>query len=347
MKKRFVIVGLCLSLILTMSISTGCAGTKDNETPEAMKVGDYFPIRDNVEYVYEGAGNEYASYNVFTEYTSSDKVQQRVDNGGSVLARVLEVKDGKLTRLLFKGETYYRENLLNTTDNKTEILLSEPLEKGNSWELAEGSTRTITSLDEEVTTPLGSYKAIKVVTENPDQPGQTTTDYYAKDVGLVKTVFLTNGEEISSSLKEIVEDTQRKEVIHFYYPNIEDEKYYIKDREVSFRTNDVTGDILAQAYKEAPDNNLGKVFSQNTKINDLYLNQDNKVVLDLNSAFKTEMNAGSNYEGMILQSIANTFGGYYNSQEVILTIEGKPYTSGHFEMKEGESIKVDFSKVVQ
>lgn len=64
------------------------------------------------------------------------------------------------------------------------------------------------------------------------------------------------------------------------------------------------------------------------------------VYIDLNKAFVTEMNAGSRYESMILQSIANTFGHYYNSDKVVLTIENKLYESGHVAMKKGEYLKV-------
>jgi len=62
----------------------------------------------------------------------------------------------------------------------------------------------------------------------------------------------------------------------------------------------------------------------------LSLNEDENIVcIDLNTAFLTEMNAGSEYESMILQSIANTFGQYYDSNKVILTIDNQLYSSGH------------------
>jgi uncharacterized protein involved in tellurium resistance len=71
------------------------------------------------------------------------------------------------------------------------------------------------------------------------------------------------------------------------------------------------------------------------------------VYIDLNKDFVTEMNAGSGYESMILQSIGNTFGKYYNSQKVILTIDNNPYESGHIVMKKGEYIKVKYDDAVE
>jgi hypothetical protein len=67
------------------------------------------------------------------------------------------------------------------------------------------------------------------------------------------------------------------------------------------------------------------------------------VEIDLNQAFLSEMNAGALYESMILTSIANTFAQYMGAEEIILTIDGRLYASGHLEMMEGETISVDFS----
>jgi hypothetical protein len=276
---------------------------------------------------------------VFTEYASEDNIQRRIDNGGTVIAQVVQLKDGKLTMVLFRGETYYRENFLDLSDDTEEILLMEPLEEGTVWMLEDGRERTITSIDTEVTTPLGSYVAIEVVTTGTFG---TTSDYYAEGIGLVKTVFTSEGTEVSSSLKAMETDATRTELMQFYFPNLDMGKIFIKNKEVFFQTNDSTSQVLEEAYKAAIVSNVGEVFTTNTKINSLFLNSDNKVEIDLNSAFLTEMNAGAEYESMILQSLANTFGQYYGVEEVILTIDGKPYASGHIEMQEGESIKVNY-----
>ena len=340
MKSKLTIFCLYLTLFLAMFLFNGCGAPDDDEkpAPEALKVEDYFPIIDDVRYVYEGMGNEFAAYEVYIEYTAQGLVQQRVDNGGTVTARVYEVKDGKLTRLFSRGETYYRENMLDRRGDSIEVLLMEPLEVGNSWELADSTKRTITKVDADVTTPLGSYKAIEVVSKGKND---TITEYYVKDIGLVKTVFTGQDYEVSSSLKEIEENAHRIESIQFYFPSDNDKLISI-EKEVSFKTNDVTGQILENAYKEAGTGNSSVDFSSNTIINRLTLNKNNIVEIDLSSEFLTEMNAGSGYEGMIIQSVADTFGKYYNAQEVILTIEGKPYASGHFEFKEGETIKVNY-----
>ncbi|GIM29126.1 hypothetical protein CPJCM30710_17920 [Clostridium polyendosporum] len=352
MKKVLALISLFLSIVFL----SGCRspnsdnntinGNDDQKNPSSpvLKIEDYYPIKENVKYVYEGMGNEYASYDVYIDYTSDDKVQQRVNNGGTVMARVIKLKDGKLTRLLSREEAYYRENLLNEKGGEEEILLMEPLEKGTTWTLKDSRVRTITNISADITTPSGKYKAIEVVTEGSNDK---VTDYYAKNVGLVKSIFTSGKDEITSSLSKIEENVSLVERISFFYPNINDNKIYYQIKELSFKTNDITRQVLEEAYKGTVNKNLGKVFSQNTKINSLYLNKDNTVYIDLNSAFLTEMNAGSGYESMILQSIANTFGKYYNSQKVILTIDNKLYESGHIAMKKGESIDVRYQDAIE
>jgi hypothetical protein len=91
MKKNIVL----FSFVLLLTFLFGCtnfindknSGNNSNtnntnnqdSTPQVLKIEDYYPIKENIKYVYEGKGNEYASYSVYIDYTSEDKVQQRVD----------------------------------------------------------------------------------------------------------------------------------------------------------------------------------------------------------------------------------------------------------------------------
>ena len=309
-----------------------------------MKISDYFPIQNDIRYTYEGMGNEFASYEVFADYTSESRLQQMVNNGGTEIARVYEIKDGKLIRVLSQGEIYYRENMLERDDGAEEVLLMEPLEKGTSWVLADGRQRTITGVSTEIKTSAGTYSAIEVVTEGKDD---TNIDYYAKGVGLVKTIFQSGGMEVSSTLKFIEKNASREQIVQFYYPSADDGKIYYKSEEVSYHTNDSTGKILEEAYKGAVNETFGVVFPTGAAIKSLALDDEGKVRLDLNSAFVLEMNAGAEYESLILQCVANTFGHYYNAEKLILTIEGKPYESGHIKMDTGQSITVNHEGITE
>ena len=196
---------------------------EETEEPQTetdqLKLTDYYPIKENTKYVYEGTGNEYASYDTYIDYTSENKFQQRVNNGGTVMANVFQLKDGKLTKLYSRGEAYYRENLLKQESNSDEVLLMEPLQKGTTWTLSDSRVRTITNTAVDITTPTGNYKAIEVTTEGANDK---TMDYYAKNVGLVKSVFVSEGNEVTSTLSKVEENVPLVQNVHYYYPNIDD-----------------------------------------------------------------------------------------------------------------------------
>lgn len=316
----------------------GTEPVTDTDIPESLSISDFFPIKQDVRYVYSGEGNEYASYTVNIDYTSDKAVQQRIDNGGTVAAKVITHTHGKLTETYFSGESYSRENCLDKS-NKSEVLLMEPIAADTSWTLEDGSVRIITDLSALITTPLGDFMAIEVTTENK-KSGSTTTDYYAKDIGLIKSIFNSDSYEVTSTLVEIAEDLPLTQTVRFYYPNPDAGTICYLDRELKFHTNDVTGKVLATSYNEVP-SGVEKVFTENTAINSLTVGEDGIVLIDLNQSFLSEMNAGSEYESMILDCIANTFSGYYYTDKVILTIDGALYSSGHFVFGEGEFLQAN------
>lgn len=352
------------SMLLTVVLLTSCRNLNNTEPensdssanesvtagiePEVLKIKDFFPIRANVKYVYEGEGNEFAFYNMYIDYTSDNMVQQRINNGGTEIVKVIKVQDGRVIQLISKAETYYRENFLASDFNPDDeqILLMEPLIEGTKWVLKDSNVKTITNISAEVETPAGNFKAIEVTTTSP-QNAVISIDYYVKDFGLVKTISSPGDNQISSILSKIEENAVFEQNVSFFYPDIADDKLYYEDKTIKFNTNDTTIGVLESAYKEATKNNLRKVISENSKINSMKLGSDNILHIDFNSAFMTEMNAGAMYESLILQSIANTFGKYYNVDKVSLTIENKIYESGHILLGADDYLKVDYKDAVK
>ena len=349
--KKFIIVFLMMTMILT---SCNNGNDKDNEPSSEvdentdntdvdvteLKIEDYFPFKENTEYEYEGEGNEYATYTVFTDYITDNRIQTRTNNGGTEMVKVIENNNGQLKVLFSRGETYFREDFTKTTSNEGDILLKEPLTVGNSWTTGDDVKKSITNTDIEITIPLGTFKALEVTSEGKNYK---TIDYYVKDMGLIKTVSTGDGYEVSSTLSKLKTDSPLVQNIIVYYPNMEDNILNSIQIEVSFNTNDETKDVIERTIKDA--SAQSKVLSTNAKINSLYLNEDGMVYLDFSKEFISEMNAGSAYESMILQSITNTIGMYYGVEEVYITVDGKPYESGHILMKEKEPFKVNFENV--
>lgn len=322
-------------------------GPNENEPDNKLTVDAFYPMQADVEYVYKGEGNEFAAYNRFVDFISEDgsRIQTRSNNGGTETVRVIEIKDGKITVIKTLHECYYRDNLLDSEpDEAVEILLMEPLVKGTTWTLADGRKRYISDTDIEVTTPLGKYRALELTTEGKDS---ITKDYYAAGIGPIKTVFNSSGYEVISELDELKQNAAYTMNIDVFYPGV-DSNIYVQPVSLSFKTGDITRIILQEKLSmETVNEDLLALASSNTGINSMYLGADGIAYIDFSKELVTEMNVGAGYEGLILQAITNTVGNYYATEEVYITVDGKPYESGHLLMMEGETSRVDMSRVIR
>jgi hypothetical protein len=314
--------------------------TKEEPTT-LLTIADYFPFKEDAEYVYEGEGNEYASYVVYTDYVKEDSIQLRKSDSGAEVVTVLKYEKGELTKVLSREEAYYRENFIGKTEGEAEILLKEPLKQGTEWTIQGNHKRYISNVGVDITTPSGDYEALEVTT---DEEGGEKVDYYAPGVGLVKTIYSGKDYQVTSTLSKINANTPFKQTISIYYPTVE-EVIRVENKELSFNTNDITRIKLEEAVKNITKEDDRPLISTNTRINSLYLSKDNVVNVDFSRELITEMNAGAGYEALILQSIANTLGDYYGVNEVYITIDGNPYESGHILLKKGETFKVNYDKV--
>ena len=328
-----------------MTSSSIVESSVSSETPEdtatEKQVLDFFPKTANKQYVYAGEGSEYASYHVFTDYEANNRKQTRTNNGGTEVVKVMAFEENQLVVLLNQGEIYTRENWLNkqmpSKNEERDILIKAPIKIGTSWESIGERKSSITNVSVSITTPVGTFDTIEVTTEGTEDK---EINYYAPDVGLVKSVFSSETYNVTSTLSEINE-TPFVQTIRFYYPESDGETMTFVDKEVAFKTNDVTRKKIEEAYKVRPNDKVGKVLSKNTKILSLYLNKDGHVYVDFSKELITEMNAGTAFETLIMQSLVNTIGGYYYTNEVFLTVEDKPYSTGHIQMKKGEPFIVN------
>ncbi len=340
MKKILFVLIILTMLIVACDNITPKPGEPNNNTGE-LSIEDYYPIEENTKYSYVGKGNEFATYTVFVDYISNNRIQTRTNNGGTESVNVMELKDNQLTLLYSRGETYFRQNFLNNEYDGGKILLKGPLKEGTSWNYDENTTAVITNISKEVVTPMGNFKAIEVTIEG--KQGKTV-DYYAKGVGLVKTIAFGKGYEVSSTLSSIEKNKPLTQIITLYYPNIEGSLETI-GVQIEFNTNDEPKDVIEKIVKDL---SVYEIISPNTKINELYYDEEeHSVHIDLSEDFVTEMNAGAGFEALILQSLTNTLGNYYDVHEVYITIDGGPYESGHIIINEGEPSLVNFDNVRQ
>ena len=318
--------------------------TEETNNISSGKAEEYISFDKNMRYHFEGEGNEYASFDVYVDYTTDDIIQFRVDNGGSQLVEVVRKNDNNLSKNLSRGEVYYRENLTSKEDSNKDIILMDPISKGTSWTTSENESRIITDVEVEISTPIGTFDTVEVTTKGDYA---NTKEYYAKEVGLVKRIYIQDDEEIISTLSKIEKNMPYVQTVRFFYPDDNMEGIIYKDKEISFNTNDITKMILEKEYKNLENDNVSRVLPANAKILSLYLHDDNSVYIDFSIELINEMSAGSGYESLILQSIVNTFGNYYGVEDVYLTVENNPYESGHILLKKGQKLKVDFDNAIE
>ncbi|WP_346915867.1 GerMN domain-containing protein [Clostridium sp.] len=312
-------------------------GESNNNSKSSYSIDDYFNFNENVKYNYDGINSEYAEYVTYIDYINGNKVQLRSNNGGTETVTVLQNSNGEFKKKFQRNECYYRENFTNKVANIDEMLLKEPLVVGTAWKLSDGSKRYISKVDVKISIGSGECSAIEVTTENTN--GQIDLQYYAVNKGLIKSIYDANNMKVTSTLKSLEENVRLTQSIRCYYP---DENYNIhyEDRNFSFATNDITKISIQNLFKNFPGNNKGQLIGKNVTINSLYLNDDGMVYIDFSSNFVKEMNAGSGFESAILESITNTIGKYYGVDKVYITIDNKPYSSGHIVKAKGEYFKV-------
>jgi len=310
---------------------------ESNNSKSSYGIDDYFNFNENVKYNYDGINSEYAEYVTYIDYINGNKVQLRSNNGGTETVTVLQNSNGELKKVFQRNECYYRENFTNKSANIEEILLKEPLVVGTTWKLSDGSKRYISKVDVKISIGSGECSALEITTENSN--GQIDLQYYTVNKGLIKSIYDANNMKVTSTLKSIEENVRLNQNIRCYYP---DENYNIhyEDRKFTFATNDITKISIQNLFKNFPGNKKGQLIGKNVTINSLYLNDDGMVYIDFSSNFVKEMNAGSGFESAILESITNTIGKYYGVDKVYITIDNKPYSSGHIVKAKGEYFKV-------
>lgn len=349
--KKIIPILISLFLMCSCSIthkppSSGGAGNNKTPSPAAevkLGVSDYFPFTKDIHKIYSGTGNEYAGFETYVEYVRNNLMQLRMDNGGTNSVIVYSIKDGELKTVYSAGEVYYRYDFTSLSGD-TEILIKEPIKVGTEWTIKNGDKRSITSIDKGISTPAGNFKALEVKTEGSDY---ITYDYYAKGSGLVKRVFSSkpSGSTVTSQLEKIEKNVPYSHTVRFYFPQFVKDRIVYIDRDIKISTNEDMKFKFQKELKTIPqDTTLSKVLSPNVQVLGIKLDRSSGIVtVNFSSNLVTDMNAGSGYESMLIKCITNTFGKYYQVDKVIITLDGKPYSSGHILLKPGQYFNVDTS----
>ncbi|MGL5353086.1 MAG: GerMN domain-containing protein [Clostridium sp.] len=132
----------------------------------------------------------------------------------------------------------------------------------------------------------------------------------------------------------------------YFYDVVEDKIVYYDDTiEV---TDKALTTALVNSLKNPSKSGVTPLIAKNINIKSAKLDKANNVfTVDFTDNFVKEMNLGSGPESMTLSALVNTLGYNFNVDNVIITLAGKPYSSGHIEKEVGESFKVNLDKAVK
>ena len=132
----------------------------------------------------------------------------------------------------------------------------------------------------------------------------------------------------------------------YYYDAISDKIVYI-NKAITVKDDDAATALINELKKSA-NNDISPSLSSEIVLNSSTLDAEKSTIsLDFSSNFVSAQNLGAGAESSTLTAICNTFGSYFNVENVEITLDGKPYSSGHILMNEGETFKVNLNDAVE
>ncbi|MFJ8064975.1 hypothetical protein ACIQYS_10110 [Psychrobacillus sp. NPDC096426] len=165
----------------------------------------HFFMPDNSVAHFKGEGNEYATYSLTTLYPFENYVITFENNGGTVVQRIYNIQDNKISLIAENEEAYEpRPHSLAELQamQEIEVYLATPFEVGtefNDWK--------ITSTTEILETDLQTFDHV-IVIEKTNEDDSIMRKYFTKNFGEIKREFIMQeGDEqfIVSSVIESVE----------------------------------------------------------------------------------------------------------------------------------------------
>lgn len=154
-------------------------------------------------------------------------------------------------------------------------------------------------------------------------------------------------ESDKSNAENLDESTQSSQItnrnVRLYFYDVVQDKIVYYDDTVEVTDKAVTTALINE-LKHPKNTKVTPSISKNVNIISAKLDKEkNLFYLDLTDNFVGEMNLGSGPESSTLNAIVNTIGYNFEVNNVVITLGGKPYSSGHILKNEGESFKVSLS----
>lgn len=312
------------------SATTNAPNNSNSPQITSSEIKEFFPFVEgvNLEYTYEGESKNLSA----TVKSSSDNA--------------LTISHDKDSKIEFSNEGAKLDG---------DFILKLPVKKDASWDSSKGKV-TVKNTGYVLSSPLGNLNTVQVSIEGGN------TYYIAKNLGIVKVetkdnkvLELTN---ISSPKDSSTGEDNNKgntqgsgnnsksvdyKVSKLYYYDVNED--IIVYSSIDSTVNDKNASkFFEDKFKNPPKDTVGHLMPSSTKINSINVDKEKSTVtVDVSEVFTDSMNLGTSSEGGVLQSIANTLGEAYNCKNVVLTANGKEFTTGHSIISPSEPLIVDTS----
>lgn len=329
----------------TNSNNTNSSNTNSSNTNKSdissFTLNDILPNKVDLRLTYSG-GFENGGETSYVEFIKGTKVQIRTVNGGTSMVTVYEKKEDGIYIVFQKGEVYEVKNFINTPSNTNKVFIKAPIKVGTTWNVENGAIAKITAVNSKIKTAVGNLDTVVITSE---KDGSTSTKYIGRNLGIVKNSFKTGNEEFLTELVEIKENSPVTTSVRIYYYDAKNDKILYKDFTKKGEGTTLINSTIMKELTNSPKDGINATLTNGVTIKSIKTIADkDQVIVDLPESFVKNMNLGGGVEVNILQCIVNTIGYNYKVNSVIITLDGKPYESGHISMKAGESFKVDYSK---
>lgn len=135
-------------------------------------------------------------------------------------------------------------------------------------------------------------------------------------------------------------------IMDTYYPLKDNSGLGSLSLEIKMGFDDDFKLILEDIFKNPPKEDLGPIMLKHTRINSMSFDPKTSILnMDISKEF-IECNMGSTLEHGRLRGIVNTIGKFYNMNKISISIEGMPYESGHFMLRQGEYFSVNLEDII-
>lgn len=288
---------------------------------------DYFPPRSNSIYIYTNLNNNFLKFKRYTEYQSENKVQMRFENDITDIINIYEYTDTGIKLSFYKRNIFYRQNFLDISSNMNDYLIKEPIAKDNNWTLSDGSIRCITNTDINIKTKFNLFNSVIEVVTISNKNKDFYIDYYAKDIGLVKSIYYIDKIGLLyCELEDILDDTPYCKNLKIYYPDKNLNTIWYSNKNLEFYTNENTS-LKFSKELETPPKGLIPLINSNTLINELlYDFNKNLAYIDFSIDILNFLKSNSIYSNLFVNCIYNTFKDYFSTSNIDINIDTISYT---------------------